>query len=112
MPGKNFGEAFNVNDWNGLQAYELDTVASAYFRVGKWGKALLIYQRLQLLQMGGRWEWGAICAGSYYWMGRVLEELGERSEAREKYQKFLSLWKDADPGLPDVEDAKKRLASL
>jgi len=33
----------------------------------------------------------------------------EGSRTIEHYQKFLSLWKDADPGLPKVEDAKKRL---
>jgi len=30
----------------------------------------------------------------------------------EHYEKFLNLWDNDDPGITEVEDAKKRLAGL
>lgn len=34
------------------------------------------------------------------------------SKAIEHYQKFLSLWKDADSGLLELEDAREKVAGL
>ncbi len=45
-------------------------------------------------------------------LGKVYEQQGNKAKAIEHYKKFLNLWKDADPGIAEVEDAKKRLAGL
>jgi hypothetical protein len=36
----------------------------------------------------------------------------KKGEAIELYKIFLNFGRDADPGLPEVEDARKRLAGL
>jgi hypothetical protein len=44
----------------------------------------------------------------------MLEEtqIGWEDKAMEHYEKFLDLWKDADPRIAEVEDARKRLVGL
>ena len=55
---------------------------------------------------------GDIYARSFYMLGKICEQIGWKGKAIEHYEKFLSLWRDADPGIAKVEDAKKRLAGL
>lgn len=44
--------------------------------------------------------------------GRSLAMAGDRDKARTAYQKFLSLWKSADPDVPILQQARKEFAAL
>jgi hypothetical protein len=45
-------------------------------------------------------------------LGLAYEKSGWHSKALDKYEEFLEIWKDADPGIPEVEDARERVARL
>ena len=44
--------------------------------------------------------------------GHICQEKSGVGKAIEHYEKFLHLWKDADPGIAEVEDAKRRVVEL
>ena len=43
---------------------------------------------------------------------KLYGQKGWKGKAIEHYEKFLDLWKDADPGIAEVDDANERLAEL
>jgi tetratricopeptide (TPR) repeat protein len=43
---------------------------------------------------------------------RVSETLGRRADAIDGYRRFLELWRNADPGRPEVEEARAHLGAL
>jgi tetratricopeptide (TPR) repeat protein len=92
----------------------LDYLAEAYGRTGRWSEAQKAYEQIESLIRPIAEEAGntLVYVRSFYKLGQVFEQMGKKAEAREKYRKFLDLWKDADAGLPEVADAKKRLAAL
>jgi hypothetical protein len=45
-------------------------------------------------------------------LGKIFEEQGDKAKALEHYEKFLSLWKDADPGIAELEYTSEKLAGL
>jgi len=89
----------------------IDSLALAYYRAEDFDKAREEYEKITSLTTG-RLFFGDIYAKSFYMLGKIFEKQGKKSKAIEHYERFLDLWKDADPGIAEVEDAKKRLASL
>jgi serine/threonine protein kinase/tetratricopeptide (TPR) repeat protein len=102
-----------ILDWTLFERHApfFDKFARALFESGDLDKARKTYENITLLT-SGRYLDGDIYAKAFYMLGKIAEQMGKKAEAAEKYRKFLDLWKDADPGLPEVEDARKRLASL
>jgi serine/threonine protein kinase/tetratricopeptide (TPR) repeat protein len=98
-------------DFEDDHALFMEALASTYDKAGDAEQARQQYEKISRLT-SGRFFYGDIYARSFYMLGKIAEPRGEKSKARENYQKFLDLWKDADPGLPEVEDARKRLAGL
>jgi eukaryotic-like serine/threonine-protein kinase len=45
-------------------------------------------------------------------LGRAYSALGDRAKARSAYQDFFKLWKDADPDIPILKEAKAEFAKL
>ena len=105
------GQIFESGLMSNLHSYFLDTLASAYERSGNLDKAREEYSKITSLGSGRIWH-GDIYARSFYRLGKIAEQKGDKVRAREHYHKFLGLWKNADPGLSEVEDARKRFDAL
>jgi serine/threonine protein kinase/Flp pilus assembly protein TadD len=108
-----FKEAISLEGYGPL-AKQLDfanSLALAYYEAGDLESARDQYEEMTSFTTM-RLENGDTYAISFYMLGKICEELGDTTEAIEFYEKFLDLWKDADPGIAELEDAKKRLAEL
>ncbi len=45
-------------------------------------------------------------------LARVYEEFGDTDRARHWYKLFTEDWKDADPDIPELIEARERLAGM
>jgi len=89
----------------------VENLALAYYKDGNLVRAAEEFELITTLTWG-RINDGDIYAKSFYMLGKIYEELGKKGEARKNYERFLDLWKNADPGLPEVDDARASLGAL
>jgi tetratricopeptide (TPR) repeat protein len=90
---------------------ETDILPRAYVRRGDFDRAIAAYRRLLTIDTASV-DRRLIRPVYHYRLAKLYEQTHRHEQAVDEYGKFLALWKDADPGRPEVTDAKKRLAAL
>ena len=101
---------FEYSGWD-LRLQIFFALGRAYSDSGQWDKARDEFETIGHLTLGRMYS-NNIYVRAFYELGKVYQATGNSTKALEKYKIFLDLWKDADPGIEEVADAKQRLAEL
>jgi predicted Ser/Thr protein kinase len=90
----------------------------AYLRLQKGAEAAAEFRKI-LDHKGASWgstwrypNWGLYYSISYLGLARGSALAGDAANARRAYQDFFALWKDADPDIPILEQARAEYAKL
>jgi len=87
-------------------------LAKAYLEAGRLGEAVAEFEKVLSRYDDNRAFNATWAVKAHYLLGLAYEKSGWNNKAIEQYEEFLEVWKDADPGIPEVEDAKERLEKL
>ncbi len=90
----------------------------AYLRLRKGVEAAAEFQKIldhKGASWGSTWQfpnWGLYYSISSLGLARASELAGDTAKARIAFQDFFALWKDADPDIPILQQAKAEYAKL
>jgi len=99
---------FSNYSWNGL--YPVYVRGEAYLAAHQGSEAAAEFQKI-LDHRGIVWN-SPIGALAHLQLGRAYAMAGDTTKARAAYNDFLALWKDADPDIPILKEAKAEYAKL
>ena len=69
--------------------------------------AIAAYRALNTPGLDNPWVSGKFEPRYVLDTARLLQAKGDRAAARAEYRRFLDLWRDADPDLPEIEEARR-----
>ena len=106
---------FNLNNIAGTVFDNSGLIRNARARVmkarGDLRGAIAEYRKLLTPGIGQKWI--AVLEPRYVLeLARLLAESGDTAAAKKEYERFLELWKDADPGLTALKQARAGYARL
>ncbi len=87
-------------------------LAKTYLESGRLGEAVAELEKTLSRYDDDRASATIWAVKAHYLLGLAYEKSGWNKKAIEQYEEFLEIWKDADPGIPEIEDAKERLEKL
>jgi tetratricopeptide (TPR) repeat protein len=90
--------------------YTVYVRGQAYLAAGRGQEAAAEFQKI--LDHRGIVLADPVGALAHLQLGRAYVVSGDRIKARSAYQDFLAIWKDADPGIPTLKQAKAEYAKL
>jgi len=106
-----FGAPSSINAVSYNIPFFKDVLARAYKQKGKLDNAIAEYERLITFNPNSK-ERFLIQPKYHYRLAKLYQEKDWKGKAIEHYEKFLELFKEADPGIVEVEDSRKRVAEL
>ncbi len=89
----------------------LESVAFAYQSLGKWQESVDKYEEIIAKVVTGREE-QEYWILAHYELGKIYMEQGNTQKAKEYFGKFIDIWKDGDPDIPILKEAKAEYAKL
>jgi tetratricopeptide (TPR) repeat protein/predicted Ser/Thr protein kinase len=94
-------------DWG----YLVD-LGRAYHGARRYRDAISKFERALGRYDMTRWDRPASSVLLHYWLGLTYEKAGRPDDALAQYERFLQLWRNADPVVSEIEDARERVAAL
>ena len=110
---ENYDEACrHLESTEGPGFYGRFPLGLAYLKAGRYGNATRTLEAASQDYTFYRALDSVAAIEVVYYLGRAYEASGWREEAITEYQRFLDIWKDADPGIDTIDDARRRLTRL
>ena len=99
---ENFKKAAEIRSLD--RTFFINALGEAHFSIGELDSAARELEAV--LQMNPNY------AQSHFLLGKVYQEMGQEERARQHFERFTDIWSEADEGLGQLIEAKRRLETL